>query len=299
MRPAVVVEPDDFLQYLLCLFLVFRSLHPVQPLLLDDAVDPLGDGIVCRLVVLGHADRGMDGLQPGDVVVTAILRASVGMMDQVGKGQSTHSPDGHVKGSDGMDSHQGIRKRPAYYLMGEGIGKQMQVYHTIVRLYVGDVCYPQLVEPYRFEALYQVLVLTVVVVGVRCVPFSLGLEHEMVLMHEPVEGIPTGYLQGKGVLQDEKQLVGTDTGRMATDLTHFIHDIGLSQFQPHTPLTTDRIITLTCLAKQSAQRPEADLWMSELEGVYCLAPAFFSRSKLYFSLPIFISSFKASLRSSE
>ena len=38
------------------------AFHPVEPFLLDDAVDPLGDRVVGRLVVLRHADRGFNGL---------------------------------------------------------------------------------------------------------------------------------------------------------------------------------------------------------------------------------------------
>ena len=62
MWPSVVVEIHDPSDGAVRVMQVFWPLHAVEPFLLDDAVDPLGDRVVGRLVVLRHADRGFNGL---------------------------------------------------------------------------------------------------------------------------------------------------------------------------------------------------------------------------------------------
>ena len=62
MRSPIVVEVYDPRQQIPCGHHVRGAFHPVEPFLLDDAVDPLGDRVVGRLVVLRHADRGFNGL---------------------------------------------------------------------------------------------------------------------------------------------------------------------------------------------------------------------------------------------
>ena len=61
MRSPIVVEVYDPRQQIPCGHHVRGAFHPVEPFLLDDAVDPLGDRVVGRLVVLRHADRGFNG----------------------------------------------------------------------------------------------------------------------------------------------------------------------------------------------------------------------------------------------
>ena len=62
MRSPIVVEVYDPRQQIPCGHHVRGAFHPVEPFLLDDAVDPLGDRVVGRLVVLRDADRGFNGL---------------------------------------------------------------------------------------------------------------------------------------------------------------------------------------------------------------------------------------------
>jgi len=62
MRSPIVVEVYDPRQQIPCGHHVRGAFHPVEPFLLDDAVDPLGDRVIGRLVVLRHADRGFNGL---------------------------------------------------------------------------------------------------------------------------------------------------------------------------------------------------------------------------------------------
>ena len=81
-------EPDGWEP---CCLHVARAFHPVEPLLLDDAIDPLGDRIIGGLVVLRHADRGLNGLQTFNILITTVLDASVGVMDQPFKPQMGHT----------------------------------------------------------------------------------------------------------------------------------------------------------------------------------------------------------------
>ena len=82
-------------------------------------------------------------------------------------------------------------------------------------------------------------------------------------------------------------------------LASLLHNLGFRQFRLVALLLADRVITFMCFAKQSAQTADTCISMSESKVVYCLAPAFFSKSTPYCSLPFFSTSCNASLRSSE
>ena len=77
MRASIVVEVHDAADELSCLPRSFRTLHAVEPLLLDDAVDALGDGIVRRAVVLRHADIDSQPIKTRHIVVATVLNAAV------------------------------------------------------------------------------------------------------------------------------------------------------------------------------------------------------------------------------
>ena len=49
----------------------------------EDTVDPFGDGIFIRVAILCHRDGGEVISEHGDIVRTAVLQSSIGMMDQV------------------------------------------------------------------------------------------------------------------------------------------------------------------------------------------------------------------------
>ena len=48
---------------------------------LEDAVDPLGDGVFIGIAVLCHRNGNEVVPEQGDVVGTAVLQSSIGMMD--------------------------------------------------------------------------------------------------------------------------------------------------------------------------------------------------------------------------
>ena len=81
VRPEVVVEMDVTAYYVAGMFQALKMFLAVNPFLLDDAVHPLGDGIVRRLVVLRHADGYVMLLKHGYIIVATILNPTVGMMD--------------------------------------------------------------------------------------------------------------------------------------------------------------------------------------------------------------------------
>ena len=63
VRPFGIVELYDVSHQSSCFFKVMRTFHLIKPLLLDDSVHALRNGIVRRLVVLRHADGGIDSPQ--------------------------------------------------------------------------------------------------------------------------------------------------------------------------------------------------------------------------------------------
>ena len=76
VRTEVVVEMDVTTYYIAGMFHALKMFLAVDLFLLDDSVHPLGNGIVRRTVVFGHADGYVVFLQHGDVIVTAILHAT-------------------------------------------------------------------------------------------------------------------------------------------------------------------------------------------------------------------------------
>ena len=139
----------------------------------------------------------------------------------------------------------------------------------------------------------------VVMVGIGRVAPALRLEHEVVAADYVVEPVTPGDGIREDALQDEEQLVGTDARRLTAKLAHALHDRPLVEPKAVAPFAAHAIVTFAALAKQSAQAPDAFARVPGPKVVYCLAPAFFSRSMPYCSRPIFRTSFSASLRSSE
>ena len=76
----MVVEPHGLLERRLGLrFRLEGAIHFV--LLLQNAVDPLGQGVLVAVHHLGHADRQATGLQPVDILVATVLTAPIRMVD--------------------------------------------------------------------------------------------------------------------------------------------------------------------------------------------------------------------------
>ena len=73
MWPFVVIEVYDTADDSPCFLYCLGTFHPVEPLLFDDAVYPLGYGIVCRFIILSHTYRGAYGFKSGYVCIAAVL----------------------------------------------------------------------------------------------------------------------------------------------------------------------------------------------------------------------------------
>ena len=76
-RPSVVVEVYNVCNDTRCLTKVGGVFRVIEPFGREDAVHSFCDGVVCGLVVFGHADGRMDLVEPRDVDIVAILRATV------------------------------------------------------------------------------------------------------------------------------------------------------------------------------------------------------------------------------
>ena len=148
MWPFVIVELNDVCHQQSCFFKVMRTFHFIKPFLLDDAVHAFCYGIVRRLVVLRHADGGIDSSQMLYVLITAILYAAVGMMDQSVQPQICDIFDAHIQGCHGVGGDKAVEQCPPDNLMGKRICQQMQIDNSRICLYIGDVSHPQLVDTY-------------------------------------------------------------------------------------------------------------------------------------------------------
>ena len=299
MRPFGVVELYDGGHQSPCFLQVMGTFHPIKPFLLDDAVHALRYGVVRGLVVLRHADGGIDRLQVFYIPVTAVLDTAVGMMDQPLKPQVRDILDPHVQGRHGIGGGEAVREDPSDDLMGEGVSEQVEIGDSHVRIDISDVGHPQLVGAHDGDPFRQIAVFAIVVIGIRRVATPRGLQHEAVLTHQPIEPVTPFHLPGIQLPEHQEQFIGPYSGSAAANVTHGGDDLRAGQLLTQALLLAYGIITFATLAKQPAQLPDGFTGMFEPKVVYCLAPAFFSRSMPYRSRPISRTSWRASLRSSE
>ena len=108
-----------------------RTFHFIKPFLFDDAVHAFCYGIVRRLVVLRHADSGIDSSQMLYVLITAILYAAVGMMNQSVQPQICDIFDAHIQGCHGVGGDKAVGQCPPDNLMGKRICQQMQIDNSL------------------------------------------------------------------------------------------------------------------------------------------------------------------------
>ena len=125
------------------------------------------------------------------------------------------------------------------------------------------------------------------------------LEHETVLVDYFIESVAPRHDVRENGFEYDKHFVSTDAGGFTAYLVGLFHYFLFCQFKMITFLFADGVITFSSLAKQSAQTADTYISMPEPKVIYCLAPAFFSKSMPYCSLPILSTSFRASFRSSE
>ena len=124
-------------------------------------------------------------------------------------------------------------------------------------------------------------------------------EHKSVTVDDLIELVTARHRVEEDGLEDDEHLVSAYAGSSRAQLAGVLHKLPFRQLKAGTLLLAHRVITFAGLAKQSAQAADTRIGMPEPKVVYCLAPAFFSKSMPYCSLPIFSTSCNASLRSSE
>ena len=77
VRPSVVVEVYNVCNDTRCLTEVGGAFRVIEPFGREDAVHSFCDSVVRGLVVFGHTDGRVDLVEPRDVDIVAILRATV------------------------------------------------------------------------------------------------------------------------------------------------------------------------------------------------------------------------------
>ena len=226
MWPTVVVEIHDVPYEFPRLTRAFRTLHAVEPLLLDNAVYTFCYGIVRGAVVFRHADADFQPLETCHILVAAVLHAAVGVVDErlpVGIGPSLRN--GLFQSFHRMAGLESFRERPPDDLAGVGIGDQVQIADSILRHDVRDVSDPQLIGGRRTEArLQEVLVLAVVMVGVRRMSAVQWLEKQVLYVHKMIEAVPAYHDAGAHVLKHQPKLVAAHAGAQHTQLMHHTYD---------------------------------------------------------------------------
>ena len=206
------------------------------------------------------------------------MRAAVGVVHQTAKVRVGVALQRHLKGGNGIRGHEGVGQGPSYNLMRPRVGDEVQVHHAVVRVYVSDVGDSKLVWSGGTDILGQVLVFVVVMVGICRMAPATGLKHETVPVDYAIEPVASRHGLTEDVLQYYEHLVGAYAGGLGAQLADLLHYLELRHLKPIAPLPADRVITFASLAKQPAQTADARLSVSEPKVVYCLAPAFFSKS---------------------
>ena len=194
MRTLAVVEIDESTYLIQSLPVRLETpFLAVYALALDRAVHALSYGVVSRFVVFGHGDSDIVLLQFIYVDVTAVLHATVGVMDESRQITASRLFYGHAESPESIIGSKGIRQAPTHYLLGIGIRHQMQVAAAFSQVNVGDVAHPQLVSGCGNESLDKVLPLVVAVVGVGRGAALAGLLHQLVAAQQVQERVATGH----------------------------------------------------------------------------------------------------------
>ena len=133
---GVVIEGDEAGYTLQRIMVRLEALLAVDHLRLEDAVNTLRNSVISGLVVLRHADFDAVLLQFVRIGITAVLYASVRVMDESFQLICRSLRDGH--------------------LVRIGIRHQVQVTAVVNQVDVRDVAYPELIGACGHEAADEV-----------------------------------------------------------------------------------------------------------------------------------------------
>ena len=173
VRPLRVVELHRYAQSF-CHLLQAGEGFSVQQLVLDCAVDALGNRVVLRIAVLGHAGDDVVGFQHVDVGCAGILRATVGVVDQGVREAFGEGLDSHLQSLDAIGRLKGRGNAPAEDPLAVGIHDDGEEHEKVALgrggvfdFDIGDVADPYMVGPQGDNALDEIRVGRQVVAGVR------------------------------------------------------------------------------------------------------------------------------------
>ena len=146
MRSLRIVEVDYPYQGDLA-FLSGRQLHLVQPLHLEDAVCPFGNGILQGVSALGHADCDPMFPQFRHILIAAVPAAPVRVVDKLTGLRFAYALQGHPRGLQRVDGLKGRPHGPADDLVGICVRYQRQIVHALLGLHVRYICNPDFIGP--------------------------------------------------------------------------------------------------------------------------------------------------------
>ena len=239
----------------ICLHRVGKT-APCNVFGLQDAVHPLGYGIVSRVTVLSHADGRAQCLESAHIHVAAVLDAAVAVVDKQGKVIATlHCGRyGHVKRLKRVPCVQRGRQAPAHNLAGEHIGDKMQVAHAAIgKQYIGDVTHPQTVGSVWLKIFHQIGPFVEVMIGVcRATAFA-PWQSQTVLLEQPEERVAAHHvLTAEDVNKHQVYLVRTHAWSFFTYLADLLKSDGL--YGGMTKLMRmPLVVGLAAFAKQPAE----------------------------------------------
>lgn len=154
MRASVVVDPDRLVDGTTCLQAA-AELATQGVLLFEDAVQSFGVSVLVTVVFLGHADRQTSVVQDLDIVVRAVLAASIGVVD--GIPILWQLSQGLAEGSEIRSGVAPLAAVVAHDLPREEVHDENQVFEAFSSSDVGDVAHPDHVRACCLEVGDQVV----------------------------------------------------------------------------------------------------------------------------------------------
>ena len=148
MRPAVVVQPDRFVDGASCLFSVEEC--PAEAVLLfEDAIQSLGHGVFRTVIDLRHAHRQVMLFQASNVFVTAELASTIRVMNRVlVDGQFFESLIQRLERFLDLEPFTAVITDD---LAGVQIRDQRQILEVLPGPEIGDIADPNLIRAGCFE----------------------------------------------------------------------------------------------------------------------------------------------------
>ena len=274
VRAGFVVEADETGYALQCILIRLEALLTVDDLSLEYAVHTLSYGVVGRFVVLRHADFDAVFLQFVRIGVTAVLHASVRVMDKPPEFIGRSLRNGHPKGLKRIFRFQRVREAPAHDLVRVGIRHQMQVATVVHQVDVRDIAHPELVRSCRHEAADEVLVPVIAVVRVRRVARLGTLLRQLEVAQQLEECIAARHPVAKEhALRHQPELVIADAWIHLADLLHGIHDV----YHAGEVFIVTLLLLVVGLFASVKQLTAIRYRISRIavQALYCLTPAFF------------------------